>query len=106
MHYFSYTTSVKLKAKIKQLFPDIICNSIPSYHLNSREQKAASARLIWTMKTATKTHSCLTSFPKDIFPYVNWHKGKAVGQPAACHAPLFVAAVAGQKIECFGKGQG
>lgn len=41
-----------------------------------------------------------------IFLYVDWHKEKATGQRAAYSAPLFVAAIAMLKIECFGKGQG
>ena len=80
MYHFSYATSVKLKAKVKQSFPDLICNSMPSDHPKGREQKAAATELIWTRKTKTKAHSCLIAFPMHIFLHVDWHKEKATGQ--------------------------
>lgn len=106
MCYFDYATSVKLKAKVKQSFPDIIGNSMPLDHPDGREQKSAYTRLIWTAQTKTKTRSCLIYFPMDLFPYVDWHKEKAIGQRAAHCAPLFGARVAVLMIECLGKGQG
>lgn len=88
-----------MKAKVKQAFPNIIWDSMPSDHLSGRELKAG---LISKIKT--KSHSCLISFPVDIIPHVDWHE-KKTGQRAAhdaplggCHRMLWA--------ESFGKGQG
>lgn len=67
-YYFGYATTVRLKAKVKQAFPNIIWDSMPSDHLSGRELKAG---LISKIKTKTRSHSCLISFLVDIIPHVD-----------------------------------
>lgn len=91
MYYLGYAPSVKLKAKAKQCSPDIVSQSMPLDHPNSRELNAAHTRLLWKWKTKTRPRSRLFSFPANTLPHADWREAE---QDAAPWVPLSVAVTA------------
>lgn len=60
-HYFGYATSEKLKAKSKQIFPNIICNSAPLYH-EQQITESCLHQIGIENENRNKPHSCLFSY--------------------------------------------